>query len=305
MQGCRALIFGVSGQDGYYIEEACRRRGAEVYGYSRSTMPACDVSSFSEVEDVIRNLRPDFVFQLAADSRTSHEALFTNHEAIAGGAVNILEATYRHAPQARVLLASSGLQFVNMGQPISERAPFDAGSPYAAARIYSTYLARYYRAQLGLATYVAYLFHHESPSRTVRHTSKMIALAAARAASGKDGRLILGDLSVEKEWAFAGDIAEGMVQLTLQNNVTEAVIGTGEGHTIREWAEVCYKSVGLDWREYITTRPDYIAEYTRLISDPTTIRALGWQPGMTFDELAQVMVGEARAELAASEFTSV
>lgn len=301
MRGRRVVIFGAGGQDGPYVAAACRRCGAEVHGYSRSTSPACDISRYAAVEAIIRDNRPDYVFQLAADSRTSHDALFSNHEAIAGGTVNILEAAHRHAPHARVLLAGSGLQFANKGLPINENAPFDAGSPYAAARIYATYLARYYREKIGLATYVAYLFHHESPARTARHTSKMIALAAARAALGGEGKIVLGDLFVEKEWTFAGDIAEGMVQLILQDRSFEAVIGSGEGHTIRDWTEACYASVGLDWRTYVSTRSDFVAEYPRLISDPGTIRALGWQPSVGFADLARMMVEAARVELTVTE----
>jgi GDPmannose 4,6-dehydratase len=253
------------------------------------------------VEHVIQEVRPDYVFQLAAESRTSHDALFANHQAIADGAVNILEAAYRHVPQARVLLASSGLQFVNRGQPIHETDPIAAESPYAAARIYATYLARYYRQRMGLRTYVAYLFHHESPARSARHTSKMIAVAAAQAAQGLGGgHISLGDISVEKEWAFAGDIAEGMVWLAVQDRVSEAVVGTGEGYTIRDWADACYACVGLDWRCYVSTQQGFVPEYPRLVSDPRTLLGLGWQPRVSMTGLAQIMVEAARKELAES-----
>jgi GDPmannose 4,6-dehydratase len=300
MHGRKVVIFGSAGQDGAFVESACRRRGAVVVGFSRSTNPACDVSQFEAVEDVIRTNRPDYIFQLAAESRTSHDALFANHRAIADGAVNILEASYRHALQARVLLASSGLQFVNHGQSIREDAPFVADSPYAAARIYATYLARYYRERRGMKTYVAYLFHHESPARSARHTSKMIALAAARASQGGDGHIALGDVNVEKEWAYADDIAEGMVWLATQEQISEAVVGTGVGYTIREWAEACYSCVGLDWQDYVSTRSGYAPEYPRLVSDPSTLQALGWQPRVSMAELARVMVEAARKELAES-----
>jgi GDPmannose 4,6-dehydratase len=300
MRGRKVLIFGAAGQDGAYVELSCRRRGAEVVGFSRSTKPSCDVSQFEAVENIIREARPDYVFHLAAESRTSHDALFANHQAIADGAVNILEAVRRHVPQARVLLAGSGLQFVNQGHPIHETAPFIADSPYAAARIYATYLARYYRERMGLRTYVAYLFHHESPSRSARHTSKMIALAAAHATQGSGGHITLGDITVEKEWAFAGDIAEGMVWLAIQDQVSEAVVGTGVGHTIRDWAEACYACVGLDWQGYVSTKPGFVPEYPRLVSDPRTLRGLGWQPRVSMTELARIMVEAARKELVES-----
>ena len=301
MRGRKVLIFGSAGQDGAYVELSCRRRGAEVVGFSRSTRPSCDVSQFEQVENVIRESQPDYVFHLAAESRTSHDALFANHRAIADGSVNILEAVRRHVPQARVLIAGSGLQFVNQGHPIHETDPFIANSPYGAARIYATYLARYYREWMGLRTYVAYFFHHESPSRSARHTSKMIALAAAQANQGRGGgHISLGDISVEKEWAFAGDIAEGMVWLVLQDQVPEAVVGTGVGHTIRDWAEACYAYVGLDWQDYVSTQPGFVPEYNHLVSDPRTLRGLGGQPLVSMTELAQIMVEAARKELVES-----
>jgi GDPmannose 4,6-dehydratase len=298
MNGCIVAIFGASGQDGPYVATACRKRGAlQIHTFSRSTKPSCNVSCYDEVAQAIKSCRPDFVFQLAAESRTAHDALFDNHAAIATGALNILEAVRKHAPRAKVLLASSGLQFYNDGSTIHEHMSFEARSPYAASRIYATYLARYYREQMGITTYVAYLFHHESPSRTVRHTSKMIAMAAARASLGAHERLQLGDLDVEKEWAFAGDISEGMVQLIMQNDVSECVIGTGESHSIKDWLEACYSHVGLRWENYVETRPGFVAEYPRLVSNPKTIHALGWWPEIGFSKLAGMLVDAALQEL--------
>lgn len=297
MHGKRVLIFGASGQDGPYLEAACRKRGAEVHGYSRRTRPSCDVANFDEVEQTVSRYKPDYVFQLAAESRTAHDAVFDNHKAIAGGALNVLEAVKRHAPAARVLLAGSGLQFRNTGRPIHEDDPFEAASPYAAARIYATYLARYYRQKMGVAAYVAYLFHHESPARGPRHTSKMIALAAAKAALGQREVLQLGDISVEKEWAFAEDIVEGMLHLVLQDAVFECVVGTGEGRSIKEWLQVCYGAAGLDWRDFVTQKVGFVAEYPKLVSSPETIKKLGWAPKVSFAELADMMMAAARAEL--------
>ncbi len=294
MRGRRVVIFGAGGQDGPFVAQACLRRGAQVFGFARRTPPACDVSDFAAVESVIRERRPDFVFQLAAESRTAHEALFSNHAAIAGGAVNVLEAIRRHAPQARVLLAGSGVQFHNAGRPIHESDAFDASSPYAAARIYATYLARYFRQRMGLATYVAYLFHHESPARGERHTSMMIARAAAQAEMHGPAVLELGDVGVEKEWAYAGDIAEAMVRLVLQDAVSECVVGTGEGHSIADWLTACYQRVGLDWREHVRIKPGFKAEYPRLVSNPETIMGLGWWPETSFQGLAEMMLDAAR-----------
>jgi len=285
-----ALIFGASGQDGHYLSEACRARGVTPIGVSRTGSPVRgDVSDFDQVRTLVRQHTPAYVFQLAAASTTRHEALFENHATISTGALNVLEAVRLHCPDARVFLAGSGLQFVNTGEPISERAPFEASSPYAVARIQSVHAARYYRS-LGIKVYVGYLFHHESPRRKPEHVSKMIALAALRIAAGDPAPLVVGSLDVEKEWTFAGDVARAMFTLVSQDTVFEAAIGSGLARTIRAWTERCFSLLGMDWQEHVRTRDGYVPEYRRLVSDPATIRGLGWEPTVGFDDLAELMV---------------
>jgi GDPmannose 4,6-dehydratase len=286
----KALIFGASGQDGHYLAERCRAEGIDPVGVSRAGAPVRgDVACFDQVRALMCEHRPAYVFQLAAASTTRHDALFENHETISTGALNVLEAVRLEAPEARVLIPGSGVQFENTGTPISERAPFAATSPYAVARIQSAYAARYFRT-LGVRAYVAYLFHHESPLRKPEHVAMKIALAARRIAAGSAERLEIGDPTVEKEWTFAGDVARGMLTLVRQDAVFEATIGSGEAHSIAEWIERCFAAAGEDWRAHVDVRPRFVPEYRRLVSDPATIRALGWAPAVTFDELAARMV---------------
>src|SRR5581483_7839366 len=141
-----ALIFGAGGQDGHYLSRLCRQRGMEVAAVSRRNAAIIgDVADTAFVAQLIRQRRPDFVFHLAANSTTRHDAAAENHATIGAGTLNILDAVHRHSPSSRVFLAGSALQFANRGEAIAETDPFEAGSPYAAARIYSNYLARYYR----------------------------------------------------------------------------------------------------------------------------------------------------------------
>jgi GDPmannose 4,6-dehydratase len=286
----KALIFGASGQDGHYLAEHCRAEGIEPVGISRAGTPVRgDVGDFEQVRALVREHRPAYVFQLAASSTTRHEALFENHETISTGALNVLEAVRLEAPGARVFVAGSGVQFENRGAPISEMAPFAATSPYAVARIQSVYAARYFRT-LGIHAYVGYLFHHESPLRKPGHVAMKIALAARRIGAGSAEHLEIGDLTVEKEWTFAGDVARGMLTLVRQDAVHEACIGSGEAHPIQEWVEACFAAVGKDWRRHVDVRPGFVPEYARLVSDPATIRSLGWAPAMSFTDLARAMV---------------
>lgn len=291
----RAMVFGANGQDGYYLISLLRKQGIETVGVSRSgPWFHGDVGDFPVVETLLRDNNPDYIFHLAARSSTSHEAIFENHETIATGALNVLEAAFRHCRRSRIFIAGSGVQFQNVGQPIDEDTPFDATSPYAIARIQSVYAARYFRS-IGLRVYVGYLFHHESPRRSPRHLSRKISLAAQSAASGSMERLAIGDVSVVKEWSFAGDIAAAIMTLVCQDEVVEAVIGSGEGHSVEEWLDRCFSFVGLRWQDHVDLVPGFRPEYGRLVSRPSRIMSLGWSPVVDFGALATAMMSDVRS----------
>jgi GDPmannose 4,6-dehydratase len=241
------------------------------------------------VKEMVRRHKPDVIFHLAAKSTTHHEALFENHKTISTGTLNILEAVYRWHPVCKVFITGSGVQFVNKGEPIHEADPFEAASAYSVERIHSIYSARYFRT-LGIRVYVGYLFHHESPLRKPTHVSQKIVQAVKRIVAGSDEKLELGDISVEKEWAFAGDVAEGMAILVEQDQVFEAVIGTGKTHTIKDWLKICFASVGKDWTNHVVIRDGFTPEYKRLFSNPETMHSLGWRPKVDFAELAELML---------------
>jgi GDPmannose 4,6-dehydratase len=286
----RALVFGAGGQDGHYLCELLQTEGVETVGVSRTgAWKRGDVSRLADVEDAVRSVRPDYLFHLAANSTTRHETGFENHETISTGVLNVLECAHRHCPQARVFVTGSGVQFRDTGETIDEDTPFEPSSLYAVARIQSVYAARYYRSR-GLRTYVGYLFHHESPLRKPGHVSKMVALAAQRIAAGHPEKLSLGDPSVVKEWTFAGDVARAIVTLLRQDQVWEAVIGSGEGHSIEEWVERCFALAGLAWRDHVVFRSGFTSEYKRLVSRPSRLRSLGWSPAVSFDALAEMMM---------------
>lgn len=290
MPDADALIFGAGGQDGFYLTELLRREGSSVLGVSRSAgdWMIGDVTDRAFVTEVIGRHRPRYVFHLAANSTTRHEAMFENHDTISTGTLNILEAAYRYSPESRVFLSGSGLQFVNAGQPISETDPFDASSAYAVARIQSVYAARYYR-KLGLKTYVGYFFNHESPRRTRRHISQEIVHFAKSVAQGSAAVLEIGDASVEKEYTFAGDVARAVMVLVKGDEVHEAVIGSGIAYSIEQWLDVCFGLHGLSWRGRTRIKKGFVPEYIRLVSDPCTLFARGWRPETDIVELARLM----------------
>ena len=289
----RALVFGANGQDGHYLIEQLAARGVEAVGVSRAgPFRRGDVSRLADVEGAVKELRPSFIFHLAARSTTHHDAIFENHEAIATGALNVLESARRHVPAAKVFLAGSGLQFRNDGGPIDEDFPFAAESPYAASRIEAVYAARYYRSR-GLRAYVGYLFHHESPRRKPEHLSSLIATAAARIGAGSRETLEIGDPTVVKEWTFAGDVTNGILTLVNQDVEFEAVVGSGAGYAVEAWLDRCFAAVGLQWKNHVRRKEGFRAEYPRLVSNPARLRGLGWSPRVSFDELAAMMMARA------------
>lgn len=286
----KALIFGANGQDGYYLHELCKLKGIDPIGVARSGKGFLgDVADYGQVEQLIKQYLPTYVFHLAANSTTRHDALFENHETISTGTLNILEAVKQHSPASKVFITGSGVQFKNTGNPISEHDEFEANSAYSVARIHSVYAARYYRS-LGIRGYVGYLFHHESPHRKASHVSKMVALAAQRIAAGSNEILEIGDIAVRKEWTYARDVMQGIMTLLDQDEIFEATVGSGLAYSIEDWLEQCFTLVGRDWHDHVRLRPGFVSEYKQLLSNPKTINALGWQPSATLSDLARMMM---------------
>lgn len=288
----KAVIFGINSQDGFFLSDILKQQNTEVTGVSRSegNWIKGSVADKDFIFRLVKELRPDYIFHLAASSTTKHLALFENNDSIANGTLYLLEAVREYAPHAKVFITGSGLQFINQGKPIKETDEFDAGSAYSMSRIQSVYAARYYRS-LGIRTYVGYLFHHESPLRKGNHISKYIAEAAKAIRNGIDRKIEIGDTSVKKEWAYAEDIAEGIFTLVSQENVAEAVIGTGLAYSIGDWLAECFGLIGKDWKDFVLLKDDgFKAEYPMLVSDPSTMNSIGWKAKTSFPMLAKIMM---------------
>ncbi len=286
----KAIIFGANGQDGFYLTKLLQEKNVEVIAVSRSVgFLQTDISIFTEVGLLVKNTQPDFIFHLAANSTTRHDALFENHQTIATGTLNILEAVKKFSPHSKVFISGSGLQFLNTGNPIKETDPFVANDAYSISRIQSVYAARYFRS-IGIKTYVGYFFNHDSPLRSERHVTKMISETAKRIAAGSNEKLEIGDMSVIKEWSFAGDVVNGIWLLVNQDNIFEANISSGEGHSIKEWIEECFGIINHDYRSYVIENKNFISSYKKLFSDNTLIISLGYQPKISFKDLANLMV---------------
>ena len=288
----KALIFGISGQDGYYLSELLQTINIKVLGVSRSQGDWIkgDVADFAFVEALIKTHQPNYIFHFAANSTTRHSALFDNHKAISTGTLNILECVRLHCPASKVFLSGSAMQFKNEGLPIDEQTPFEASSPYSIARIQSVYAGRYYRSAFGLKVYVGYFFNHDSSLRSERHVNQKIVCSVKRIANGSTEKLEFGNIDVKKEFNYAGDVVEAVWTLINQDTVFEAIIGSGDAHSIQEWVEYCFKKINRNWEDYVMINHDFIPDYKILVSNPELIRSIGWQPKVDFYKLADIMM---------------
>jgi GDPmannose 4,6-dehydratase len=291
MKNPKAIIFGVSGQDGFYLSSLLNREGIEVIGSSRTQGIKGDVGNPVFVQSLIEEHTPDYIFHLAADSTTRHSSLVQNYNSISTGTDNILESCRIYSPECKIFLSGSAVQFQNQGIPIDEKTPFFPSSPYSLARIHSTYAARYYREFFGMKIYVGFLFNHDSPLRTERHINQKIVKTIQRIHSGEKIKLEVGSIEVKKEFSFAGDIVEAIWALMGQDKIFECVIGSGESHPIQKWIELCFNEVDMKWEDHTEIIEDFVPEYWNLVSNPKVIREIGWSPKNDIYSLSKMMMG--------------
>jgi GDPmannose 4,6-dehydratase len=290
----KAIIFGANGQDGYYLTQLLQLQNVAVIGVSRGgSFFKTDIASYSEVANLIKEHQPQFIFHLAANSTTRHEAMFENNATIGTGTFNILEAVKNHSAHSKVFISGSGLQFKNEDKPIKETDAFDARDAYSVSRIQSVYAARYFRNMFGTEAYVGYFFNHDSPRRSERHIAQKIAGAAIRINNGSNEKLQIGDISTTKEWTFAGDVVEAVWCLVNQDKIYEANLGSGISYSIEDWLNECFGLINKNWKDYVELEDGFKAEYKQLVSDSSLIHSLGWQPKTTLHQLAQMMMQSA------------
>jgi GDPmannose 4,6-dehydratase len=287
----KALIFGCNGQDGQFLSRLLQKKGVDQVGVSRSGNGVLgNVGDYQFVHKVIREEKPTHIFHFAANSTTRHDALFENHEAISTGTLNILESVRTLSPDIKIFLSGSALQLQNSKMPINEDAPASPSSAYAVSRIQSLHAARYFRANFGIPIYFGYFFNHDSELRSERHINQRIVSTIKRISQGSKEKLELGNATVKKEFNYAGDIVEAVWTLVNQDEVFEAVIGSGVAHSIQEWVDYCFQKIGKNAADFVTIKGDFVPEYEILVSDPRLLKSLGWEPQNNIYQLADLMM---------------
>jgi GDPmannose 4,6-dehydratase len=289
-----AIIFGINGQDGYYLSKLLKNQGIDVIGISRTNINYLkgDVSDFNFVKKVILLYSPDYIFHFAAISSIKHDYLFENHSAISIGTLNILECVKLYSSNTKVFISGSAMQFLNNGTPINENTPFDSNSAYSCSRIDSVYTSRYFRNKFNLKVYIGYLFNHDSPLRTINHINQQIIVTAKKIKYNEDNKITIGNPSILKEYNFAGDIVNAIWCLVQQDRIFETVIGSGIVYSIYDWAKYVFSSLDLVLENYLTIDKNFKTDYQILQSDPKLIKSLGWNPTVDFFELANLMISK-------------
>ncbi|MSU27389.1 MAG: GDP-mannose 4,6-dehydratase [Pedosphaera sp.] len=315
----KALVTGITGQDGSYLAELLLAKGYEVHGiirrassfntqrlehiYSDPHSPKHklilhygDLSDASGLSRLIGKIQPDEVYNLAAQShvRVSFDAPEYTADIVGTGTIRLLEAIREVGIKPRFYQASSSEMYGKvMEVPQTETTPFYPRSPYACAKVYSYWITVNYRESYGLHASNGILFNHESPRRGETFVTRKITRAVAAIKLGRQDKLFLGNIDSKRDWGFAKEYVEAMWLMLQQPEPDDYVIATGETHSVREFLEVSFGHLGLDWKKHVEIDPRYYrpAEVDLLIGDPSKAKEkLGWVPKVTFTELAKLMV---------------
>jgi len=307
-----ALITGVTGQDGSYLAEFLLSQGYEVMGMVRRsstvnfdrirhfqddiTIVQGDLLDQMSLLDILREYRPREVYNLAAQSfvPTSWKQPVLTGEFTALGVTRMLEAIRMVDPEIRFYQASSSEMFGKVqAVPQNEHTPFYPRSPYGVAKVYGHWITVNYRESYDLFACSGILFNHESPRRGLEFVTHKVTYGAARIKLGLDHEVHLGNLEARRDWGYAGDYVQAMWLMLQQDEPDDYVIATGQTHSVREFCEVAFGCLGLDWRKHVVSDPKYFrpAEVELLVGDAGKAHAkLGWEPSVDFEGLVRLMV---------------
>ncbi len=308
----KAIITGVTGQDGSYLAEFLLKKGYEVYGLIRRTstvryerirhiqdqihlIPG-DMSDQTSLNQAIRDVQPDEVYNLAAQSfvQTSFgQPVFTG-DVTALGVTRILDAIRTVKPDIRFYQASSSEMFGKVQEvPQTERTPFYPRSPYGVAKVYGHWITVNYRESYNLHASSGILFNHESPRRGLEFVTRKVSYHAAQIKLGLIDELRIGNLEAQRDWGFAGDYVEAMWLMLQQDQPGDYVVATGQTHSVQRLLEVAFSTLDMNWQDYTVQDERFMrpAEVDLLVGDPARAKAaLGWSPRVSFEGLVQMMV---------------
>ena len=308
----KAFITGITGQDGSYLAEILLEKGYEVYGMIRRSssfntaridhifgdveLVFGDLSDGSVLNQLMRTIRPDEVYNLGAQShvRVSFDVPEYTADTDAMGTLRLLDAIREEGVQARFYQASSSEMFGNAREvPQTEETPFHPRSPYGVSKVFSYWITRNYREAYGMYAVNGILFNHESPRRGPTFVTRKITRAVGAILRGEQEDLKLGNLDAKRDWGYAKDYMDGAWRMLQLDEPDDFVLATGETHSVEEFLDAAFGHAGIDWKQYVKIDERYFrpAEVDLLIGDPAKARqVLEWEPKVRFDELVRIMV---------------
>ena len=314
----KAIITGITGQDGSYLAEFLLSKGYEVHGlirrassfntgridhiYQDSHLPDVnlylhygDLSDSGQLTNLIYNVQPDEIYHLGAQShvRVSFDMPEFTGDITGLGTTRFLEAIRRSGIKTRFYQASSSEMFGGTPAPQNESSPFRPRSPYAAAKVYAYWMVRNYKEAYNMFATNGILFNHESPRRGETFVTRKITRGLANILAGKEKKIYLGNLDARRDWGYAPEYVEAMWLMLQQDKPEDYVIGTGESHSVKEFLEEVFNYAGLDWKEYVEIDSRYFrpTEVEFLLADASKAKKkLKWNPKVTFNELVRIMV---------------
>ncbi len=308
----KTLITGITGQDGSYLAELLIEKGYDVYGLVRRlstpnisridhildkiALVEGDLTDQSSLNSAMKDVQPDEVYNLAAQSfvGTSWNQPVLTGDVTGMGAVRLLESVRHFCKDARVYQASSSEMFGKVQEmPQSESTKFYPRSPYGCAKVYAYWMCINYRESYDMHVSNGILFNHESPRRGLEFVTRKITDGAAKIYHGLSRELRLGNLEAKRDWGYAGDYVKAMWLMLQREKPDDFVIATGESHPVKEFVELAFNEIGLDWKDYVKVDPKFFrpAEVEYLVGDYSKARGvLGWEPEVKFEELVKMMV---------------
>lgn len=307
-----SVIFGINGQDGSYLAELLLEEGNEVYGWIPIDVPVLKdnishiIDQITLVEGSLKNkdslfeciadIQPDAIYNFASPSSpyASWNSSIDVGNYAGLGATRLLEAIRNIKPASRYYQASSSELFGNPVEvPQNEKTPFQPRNPYGIAKLYAHWMTVRYRQQFGLFTISGILFNHESPRRGLKFVTRKISNTVAKIKLGLESELSLGDLDARRDWGFAKDYTEAIMLMMQQENPEDYVIGTGITHSVREFCEIAFGHLGMDYKDHVVSDERFIrlSEDKQLVADPSkAIEKLNWAPKVDFEQLVTMMV---------------
>lgn len=323
----RALITGITGQDGSFLAELLLEKGYEVFGFARRDSwfkPNCsshlagrikplfgDLGEGIDIANAIQESQPDEIYNLASQSRPGESWMRAPETLVVNGlgAIRLFETVRHSRPECHVYHASSSEMFGQAREtPQNEGTPFNPVNPYAAAKVYAHHMVRIYRGSYGLYIASGVLFNHESERRPLHFVTQKVAYGAACAALAildspdlnergrpivENGKLALGNIEIARDWGYAGDFVRAMWLMLQREQPGDYVIGTGKLHTLRDLCETAYRCIDRDWRDSVVSDPALVRplEAGQTLADPSKARReLGWEPTVSFEEMVRRMV---------------